>query len=54
MIAGQGHDEDRVRREVQRLGLDERVRFVGWVRGEENALFPGGEIPVQPARYYAL
>ena len=32
-----GHDEARVRREVKRLGLDDRVRFVGWVRGEEKA-----------------
>ena len=37
MIAGEGHDEARVRREVKRLGLDDRVRFVGWVRGEEKA-----------------
>lgn len=37
VIAGQGRDEARIRREVSRLGLDERVRFVGWVRGEEKA-----------------
>jgi glycosyltransferase involved in cell wall biosynthesis len=37
VIAGEGHDEARVRREVKRLGLDDRVRLVGWVRGEEKA-----------------
>lgn len=37
VIAGEGHDEDRIRREVARLGLGDRVRFVGWVRGEEKA-----------------
>ena len=38
VIAGRGHDEARVRREVTRLGLDDRVRFVGWVHGEAKAL----------------
>ena len=51
VIAGQGHDEDRVRREVVRLGLGDRVRFAGWVRGEEKArLLAGARVVVMPSR----
>ena len=51
MIAGEGHDEARVRREVARLGLDDRVRFVGWVRGEEKArLLAGARVVAMPSR----
>jgi glycogen synthase len=51
VIAGGGHDEARVRREVARLGLGERVRFVGWVRGEEKArLLAGARVVAMPSR----
>ena len=51
VIAGEGHDEARVRREVERLGLDDRVRFVGWVRGEEKArLLAGARAVAMPSR----
>ena len=51
VVAGQGHDEDRVRREVTRLGLDDRVRLVGWVRGEEKArLLAGARAVAMPSR----
>ena len=51
MIAGEGHDEDRIRREVARLGLTDRVTFVGWVRGEEKArLLAGARVVAMPSR----
>ena len=51
VIAGEGHDEARVRREVARLGLGDRVRFVGWVRGAEKArLLAGARIVAMPSR----
>ena len=51
MIAGQGHDEARVRREVTRLGLDDRVRFAGWVSGGEKArLLAGARAVAMPSR----
>jgi glycosyltransferase involved in cell wall biosynthesis len=51
VIAGQGHDEERVRREVAQLGLDDRVRFVGWVSGEEKArLLAGARVVAMPSR----
>jgi glycosyltransferase involved in cell wall biosynthesis len=51
VIAGQGHDEARIRREVDRLGLGDRVRFVGWVRGEEKAqLLAGARVVAMPSR----
>ena len=51
VIAGEGHDEDRIRREVARLGLTDRVRFVGWVRGEEKGrLLAGARVVAMPSR----
>jgi len=51
VIAGQGHDEDRIRPEVARLGLADRVRFVGWVRGAEKArLLAGARAVAMPSR----
>lgn len=51
VIAGQGHDEARLRREVARLGLDDRVRFAGWVSGEEKArLLAGARAVAMPSR----
>ena len=51
VIAGEGHDEARLRKEVARLGLGQRVRFVGWVRGEEKArLLAGARAVAMPSR----
>jgi glycogen synthase len=51
VIAGEGHDEARVRREVARLGLAGRVRFVGWVRGEDKArLLAQARVIAMPSR----
>jgi glycosyltransferase involved in cell wall biosynthesis len=51
VIAGEGHDEARIRREVERLGLADRVRLVGWVRGEEKArLLAGARVVAMPSR----
>jgi glycogen synthase len=51
VIAGGGHDEARVRREVARLGLTDRVRFVGWVSGPEKArLLAGARVVAMPSR----
>ena len=51
VIAGEGHDEAKIRKDVTRLGLDDRVRFVGWVRGEEKArLLAGARAVAMPSR----
>ncbi len=52
VIAGGGPDEDRVRREVTRLGLGGRVRFAGWVRGAAKwQLLGGARVVVVPSRH---
>lgn len=52
VIAGGGADEDRVRREVARLGLTDRVRFAGWVRGAAKLrLLAGARVVVVPSRH---
>ena len=52
VIAGGGPDEDRVRREVDRLGLAKRVRFAGWVTGEAKwRLLAGARLAVVPSRH---
>jgi len=52
VIAGGGPDEYRVRREVDRLGLAERVRFAGWVTGEAKwRLLAGARLAVVPSRH---
>ena len=51
VIAGQGHDEARIRCEVTRRGLDDRVRLVGWVRGAAKArLLAGARAVAMPSR----
>lgn len=52
VIAGGGPDEERVRREVARLGLGERVRFAGWVSGAAKwRLLGGARVAVVPSRH---
>ncbi len=51
VIAGAGLEEARVRREVTRRGLDDRVHFAGWVRGEDKArLLSGARAVAVPSR----
>jgi glycogen synthase len=52
VIAGGGPDEDRVRREVARLGLTDRVRFTGWIGGPAKwRLLAGARVAVVPSRH---
>jgi len=52
VIAGGGPDEGRVRREVARLGLGERVRFAGWVSGAAKwQLLGAARVVVVPSRH---
>jgi glycosyltransferase involved in cell wall biosynthesis len=52
VIAGGGPDEERVRREVARLGLTDRVRFAGWVSGAAKwRLLAGARVAVVPSRH---
>jgi glycogen synthase len=51
VIAGEGHDEARVRQEVARRGFGDRVRLVGWVRGEHKArLLAAARVVAMPSR----
>ena len=51
VIAGGGYDEARVRREVARLGLTDRVRFAGWVTGaEKSRLLASARVVAMPSR----
>jgi glycosyltransferase involved in cell wall biosynthesis len=51
VIAGGGHDEARVRREVARLGLGDRVRFAGWVTGaQKSRLLASARVVAMPSR----
>lgn len=50
LLAGEGGEEGRLRAEVQRLGLEDRVRFLGSVeRPEVWALMRGAELLVLPS-----
>ncbi|QUF03683.1 glycosyltransferase [Actinosynnema pretiosum subsp. pretiosum] len=52
VLAGSGPDEARVRALVAELGLADRVRFVGWVSGEEKfRLMAGARVVAVPSRY---
>ncbi|QQG36678.1 MAG: glycosyltransferase [Micavibrio aeruginosavorus] len=49
-IAGDGPDRAALEAECTRLGLDDRVRFLGW-RDDRAALFATADICVFPSRY---
>ena len=52
VVAGGGPDAERVRREVARLGLTDRVRFAGWVRGAaKRRLLADARVVVVPSRH---
>lgn len=49
-IAGEGPDRELLQDECKRLGLTDRVRFLGW-RDDRAALFATADICVFPSRY---
>lgn len=49
-IAGEGPDRAALETERTRLGLDDRVRFLGW-RDDRASLFAAADICVFPSRY---
>lgn len=49
-IAGEGPDRAALEAECGRLGLDDRVRFLGW-RDDRAALFATADVCVFPSRY---
>jgi glycosyltransferase involved in cell wall biosynthesis len=51
LIAGGGVEEPKVRRLVERLGVGDRVRFLGWCSGEDKArLLAEARLVVVPSR----
>ena len=52
-IAGSGPEEARLKSMATALGLDERVRFLGW-RDDASALYRAADICVFPSRYEPL
>lgn len=52
IIAGHGPDESKIRTLADRLGISDRIRFVGWVRGpEKHQLLSGSRLVVVPSRH---
>ncbi|WP_433787496.1 FkbM family methyltransferase [Actinomycetospora sp. CA-101289] len=52
VIAGGGPEEPRVRRFAERLGVGERIRFVGWCSGADKvALLADARLVVVPSRH---
>ena len=52
IIAGAGRDEPQVRKLVQNLHLEDRVRFVGWVQGGSKLqLLNSARLVVVPSRH---
>ena len=53
IVAGAGPEEQALKQQCQRLGLDEAVRFVGYVE-HPYALFPGASVFVLPSRHEGM
>src|SRR4051794_37601075 len=52
VVAGGGPEEPRVRRFVEKLGVGDRIRFVGWVSGRDKAeLLADARLVVVPSRH---
>ena len=52
LIAGDGPDRHRLQRHCSRLGVSERVKFLGWIpRTERMSLLAHAEFVVMPSRY---
>jgi glycosyltransferase involved in cell wall biosynthesis len=49
-IAGEGEDRAKLEAQTRRLGLDDRVRFLGW-RNDREALLATADVCVFPSRY---
>lgn len=55
IVAGDGLLREKLIARVQQLGLAQRVRFTGWVAGEEKqCLFDTSDVFVLPSRYDAM
>ena len=52
-IAGDGPEEDALRAEAGRLGVTDRVRFLGW-RDDAPALYRSADVVVFPSRFEPL
>jgi glycosyltransferase involved in cell wall biosynthesis len=52
-IAGDGPEEDALRAEAERLGVSERVRFLGW-RDDASALYRSADVTIFPSRFEPL
>ena len=52
LLAGTGPDEAALRERADRLGIADRVRFLGWVAGRDKAeLVAGAQIAAVPSRF---
>jgi len=52
IVAGDGPLREKLVARMQQLGLEQRVRFAGWVAGEEKQrLFDAADVFVLPSRY---
>ncbi len=52
LLAGTGPDEAALRERADRLGITDRVRFLGWVAGRDKAeLVAGARIAAVPSRF---
>ncbi len=49
-LAGSGPEEERLKELARQLGVDQRVRFLGW-RSDRGALFRAADIVVFPSRH---
>jgi glycosyltransferase involved in cell wall biosynthesis len=55
LVAGQGPARKRLEAQARRLGVADRVRFLGWIQeAEKDALLRGAVAYVHPARYEAF
>lgn len=52
-IAGDGPEENALRAEAERLGVSDRVRFLGW-RDDASALYRSADVAVFPSRFEPL
>lgn len=55
LVAGDGRERDRVDAYARKLGLEDRIRFLGWVKGDAKlALFESSNIFVLPSHTEGL